>query len=75
MKRTAPFHLSVLASTTFTVVYAGALTTNEPGKVNIHRVTYKLDGLDIAANVYTPANYDPEKRFPAVVPAGAVSCS
>lgn len=51
----------------FTLVYEGAITENVPGKVNIHPVTYKLNGIDIAANVYTPANYNVSKKYPAVV--------
>jgi len=53
----------------FTLVYDGAITRNEPGKVHIHPVNYKLGGLDIVANVYTLANYDPAKRYAAVVVA------
>ncbi|WP_246043665.1 alpha/beta hydrolase [Geomonas edaphica] len=53
----------------FTLTYDGAITQNVKGKVNIHPVTYKLNGLDISANLYTPANYDPKKTYPAVVVA------
>lgn len=53
----------------FTPVYRGAITKNGSGRVNVHPVTYKLHGLDIAANVYTPANYDLRKKYPAIVVA------
>lgn len=53
----------------WTLVYEGAITENVKGKVNIHPVTYKIKDLSIAANVYTPPNYDAAKKYPAVVVA------
>ena len=53
----------------FGLVYKGAVVENVNGKVNIHPVTYTLNGLKIAANVYTPAGYEAEKKYPAVVVA------
>ena len=53
----------------FGLVYGNAITDNVPGKVNVHPVSYKLNGIEIAANVYTPANYEKSKKYAAVVVA------
>ncbi|EPD8215208.1 alpha/beta hydrolase [Yersinia enterocolitica] len=62
-------HAAEYKKNPFTLVYDGAITENVKGKVNIHPVKYDLHGIQIAANVYTPANYDPAKKYPAVVVA------
>ncbi|NNC33388.1 MAG: alpha/beta hydrolase [Maribacter sp.] len=53
----------------FGLVYKGAITENVDGEVNLHPVTYQLNGLQIAANVYTPANYNAAEKYPTVVVA------
>ena len=53
----------------FGLVYKGAIVANVRGNVNIHPVTYALNGLEIAANVYTPAGYEATKKYPAIVVA------
>lgn len=55
----------------FGLVYEGALIENKLGEVNLHPVKYHANGVTIAANVYTPADYgqDPAKLYPAVTVA------
>lgn len=51
----------------FTLVYEGAITENIKGHVNIHPVSYKIKDISIVANVYTPANFDPSKKYATLV--------
>ncbi len=51
------------------LVYDNPITENVEGQVNIQPITYNLNGLKIVANIYTPAGYDPHKKYPAIVVA------
>lgn len=54
----------------FGLVYQNALTDNVPGQVNRRPVYYQnFFGLTIAANLYTPAGFDKQKKYPAVIAA------
>lgn len=55
----------------FGLVYQNAITKNEPGKVNIRPVTYEVEGIEVAANLYLPANCDEtsDKKYAAVTVA------
>ena len=53
----------------FGLVYAGAITENKNGKVNIHPVSYKIGANKIVANVYTPTNFNQNQKYPAIVVA------
>ena len=58
-----------LTPNAFGLVYENAISKNENGKINLQRVNYKIDGIDVVANVYKPAGYDPKKSYAAVVVA------
>lgn len=53
----------------FGLVYENAIDKNEAGKVNLRRVSYKVEGINAVANAYLPANYSQQGNIPAVVVA------
>ena len=63
------------SSNHFGLVYENAITENKENEVQIYPITYQLNGIKIASNIYTPKNYSKDKRYPAIViavPNGAV---
>ena len=55
----------------FGLVYEGAITENLPGRVQIRPVTYEVEGIRVAANLYLPADCDEsgDVKYPAVAVA------
>lgn len=54
----------------FGLVYAVALEDNVPGGIELRPVTYKnFDGVELAANLYLPSEFDENKSLPAVIVA------
>ena len=63
------------SSNPFGLVYENAIKENKENEVQIHPMTYQLNGIKIASNIYTPKEYSHKKSFPAIViamPNGAV---
>lgn len=52
----------------FGFVYQGAIEKNEAGKVNVRSVSYEVEGICVAANLYLPADYEEntDKKYAAV---------
>lgn len=51
------------------MVYENAIEKNVKGEVNVKRVSYKVENIDVVANVYTPKNYDSKGSYAAIVVA------
>lgn len=63
------------SSNPFGLVYENAIKENKENEVQIHPMTYQLNGIKIASNIYTPKDYSHKKSFPVIViamPNGAV---
>ena len=58
-----------LTPNTFGLVYEDAISENIAGKVNLHRVNYQVDGIDVVANVYTPAGYSQTGNYAGIMVA------
>lgn len=49
------------------LVYDNAIMENAVGAVQLHSVTYDVDGITVSANVYLPVGYDTAKQYAAIV--------
>ena len=58
-----------LTPNAFGLVYENAINENIAGKVNLHRVNYQVDGIDVVAHIYTPAGYSPSGNYAGIVVA------
>ena len=58
-------------SNPFGLVYENAISENLPGGVQIRPVSYEVEGIKVAANLYLPADYDEtgDTKYPAVAVA------
>jgi Hydrolases of the alpha/beta superfamily len=51
----------------FGLIYKNAIQENKKHKVNIHPISYELNGIMIAANIYTPKDYLENGQYQAIV--------
>lgn len=51
----------------FGLIYKNAIQENKKHKVNIHPISYELNGIMIVANIYTPKDYLENSQYQAIV--------
>lgn len=61
--------VGAFAQNPFGFVYHDALSENKKGQVNVHAISYEVGNIVVAANIYTPADYDPSGKYAAIVVA------
>lgn len=55
------------AKNPYSLVYEGAIRANQKGAVQITPTRYTSRGLQIAANLYTPRDFNPKQSYPALI--------
>lgn len=58
-----------LTPNAFGLVNENAISENIAGCVNLHRVNYQVDGINVVANIYTPIGYNPKNSYAGIVVA------